>query len=244
MRDNRLKQMEDRRWWLTRRAALRVALRGSVAAAGLLAAATPRMAGAASGDSLVPRTPPPPVRFDVIRAGSVIGRHDVNFVPADSGYNVRTLIDITVRMLGIKVFEYHHDGTETWRAGRLRAFESQTQDDDSDFFVNGHATDDGFRITNRKDTVMAPADIMVGSYWTPEIARRPLLIDPQRGRLKDQTLLGTDSLSVDVDGKAVSAIRYRLIGVTDGWVAYDDRGRWLAAELKKKGSDIFYRLRP
>jgi len=237
MRDD-LGDEDPRRVLPTRRAALGTVILGG--AATLLAGAVVRPA---AGAPLVPRTPPPAIRFDVVRAGSVIGRHDVDFRPGRDGYAVNTKIDITVRMLGVTVFEFHHTGTETWAGGRLQAFDSETKDDDSNFFVIGRATADGFQITHRKGTETAPADIMVGSYWTPEIARRQLLIDPQRGRLKPQQLLGRDTLSVDVGGTPVATTRYRLSGVTDGWVAYDDRGRWLAAELKKKGSDILYRAR-
>jgi hypothetical protein len=98
-------------------------------------------------------------------------------------------------------------------------------------------------MTNRKGVEMAPADIMVGSYWTPEIARRTQLIDPQRGRVKEQQLVSKDAVKIPVASTPVDATRYTLAGLTNGWVAYDNRGRWIAAELEKKGSDIRYRLR-
>jgi Family of unknown function (DUF6134) len=202
----------------------------------------------AAGEPPVPEQPtvpkqPPPIRFDVLRAGGVIGSHLVDFAPGEGGYSVRTRIDIAVRLLGVTVFVYKHDSTEVWTDGRLVRFDSDTIDDDSEFFVRGRAAGGDFRIENRKGTEQAPADIMVASYWTPEIARRTQLIDPQRGRVKTQQLLGEDSIRVPLPAGPVQATRYRLEGITNGWVAYDDRGRWVAAELKKKGSDILYRLR-
>lgn len=194
---------------------------------------------------VVPLHVPPPIRFDVVRAGDVIGTHEVDFtaVGADEALSVRTRIDVEVRVFGIKAFDFHHTGTEIWSEGRLQRFDSDTLDDDSRFFVHGAATPDGFRIENRKGTSMAPADIMVASYWTPEIVRRTLLLDPQRGRVQQQELVGTDHVRIPVGAHAVEATRYTLAGVTEGWVAYDGSGRWLAAEMKKKGADIFYRLR-
>ena len=108
--------------------------------------------------------------------------------------------------------------------------------------MTGRAEAGAFRVVNRKGTEMAPADIMVGSYWTPSIARQTQLIDPQRGRVKPQQLLGTDTLKVPVAGKPVETSRYEVTGVTEGWVAYDASGRWLAAMVRKKGTDIVYRL--
>jgi hypothetical protein len=64
----------------------------------------------------------------------------------------------------------------------LQKSDRETLDDDSKFFVVGRATADGFHQSERRR--WRRADIMVGSYWTPEIARETLLIDPQRDRLK------------------------------------------------------------
>lgn len=215
----------------------------ALAATGLLLPSVSR-AAPAPAPALVPATLPPPVAFDVLRGGDVIGSHQVDFRGSStSDFSVRTRIDIVVRILGITVFVFRHDGTERWRNGRLQTFESKTTDGDGEFFVTGRASGDAFSLTHRKGTEVAPADIMVGSYWTPSIARQTQLIDPQRGRVKTQELLSTDTLAVPVDGKPIETTRYRVIGVTDGWVAYDAAGRWLAAEVKKKGTDILYRLR-
>lgn len=184
------------------------------------------------------------IHFDVIRNNEVIGRHDVIFTSVgNDGFNVETTIDIEVRILGVRVFIYQHKGTEQWRAGRLFAFDSRTIDNDSKFFVVGRARDDGFHITNRKGEVMAPADIMVGSYWRPEIALEKRLIDPQRGRIKDQRLITQDQLDVRIGGVERPTERYSVTGVVEGWVAYDAKERWVAATLRKAGSDILYRLR-
>lgn len=208
----------------------------------LAGAAAPVRAAPVPRPPRVPRVPPPPIRFDVVRDGSVIGEHRVDFKRADRGYSAETRIDIKVQILGVTAFEYHHRSTEVWRNDRLQTFHSETSDDGSDFFVDGRATADGFEMTNRKGSESAPADVMVASFWTPAIPQQRQLIDPQRGRLKDQQLLGVDTFTVDVAGTPVATTRYRVSGVSDGWVAYDDQGRWLAAELQRKGSAILYRL--
>jgi hypothetical protein len=214
----------------------------ALAAAVLLGSDRAGRAAPAAVRPTLPASPPPPIRFEVLRGSEVIGSHVVDFQGGGSDFSVRTRIDITVRVLGVTAFAFKHDSTERWRDGMLQAFDSKTNDDGGEFFVIGRATADGFKITHRKGEETGPADIMVGSYWTPLIARQAQLIDPQRGRVKEQQLLSTDMLAVPVANNTVEATRYRVVGVTDGWVAYDATGRWLAAELRKKGSDILYRL--
>jgi len=227
---------------LSRRQALRGLAGGILATGTLLLPGGRGAATAAPGPSRLPAALPPAVRFDVLRGNDTIGSHQVDFQGNINDFSVRTRIDIAVRLLGVTVFVFRHDSTEQWRNGRLQTFESKTTDDDSEFFVSGRATADGFSISHRKGSELAPADIMVASYWTPSIAQQTQLIDPQRGRLKPQQLLGTDSLQVPVAGKPVQTTRYRVTGVTEGWVAYDAGGRWLAAVVRKKGTDIVYRL--
>jgi uncharacterized protein DUF6134 len=202
------------------------------------------VAGQRSGRAaLALSSPPPPIRFDVFRAGDAIGSHEVDFGTVEAGLTVGTRIDIELRVLGVRVFEFRHKSAELWGGDRLQKFDSETLDEDRRFFVTGYATSAGFKITHRKGSDLAPADIMVGSYWRPEIARQRLLIDPQRGTLKEQQLLGKDRVTIPVGRASVQATRYTVTGLTNGWVAYDNRGRWLSAELKAKGSDILYRLR-
>lgn len=201
------------------------------------------LAQAAGPRPRLPGPNPPPILFDVIRNHDVIGTHRVEFQGKSGEFSVRTIIDITVRVLGLTVFVYRHDGTERWKGGLLQAFDSKTTDDDSEFFVTGRAEAGAFRVINRKGTEMAPADIMVGSYWTPEIAQQSQLIDPQRGRVKTQQLLSTDKMDLQLGKTSIQATRYQVTGVSEGWVAYDIGNRWVAAQLKKKGADISYRLR-
>lgn len=200
------------------------------------------LAQAAGPRPRLPGRNPPPILFDVVRNHDVIGTHRVEFQGNPGEFSVRTIIDINVRMLGVTVFVYRHDSTERWKGGLLQAFDSKTTDDDSEFVVTGRAEAGAFRVVNRKGTEMAPADIMVGSYWTPVIAQQSQLIDPQRGRVKPQQLLSADKMSIQAGTNSIQATRYQVTGVIDGWVAYDAGGRWVAAELKKKGADISYRI--
>jgi len=206
--------------------------------AGVVLAAGKRTA--VGGEAVSPRRA---VRFDVLRGGELIGYHLVEFADAGDGLAVRTDIEIEVRILGIRAFVFRHQSVERWTMDRLQSFDSETVDNDSQFFVRGRAVGDRFQITHRKGKEVAPADIMVASYWRPAIARQTRLIDPQRGRVKDQQLLRRDRIVVPVGDRDLPADQYRLNGVVDGWVAYGDDGDWLAAELKKGGSDILYRRR-
>lgn len=200
--------------------------------------ATAGLTGAA-----VPRGPDKPIVFDVLLSNAQIGEHVVEFRSDGDVLEVHTRIDIKVKLLGILFFNYQHTGVESYENDRLSAYESQTTDDDSQFFVKGRALADGFEITNKKGSFLAPANIWVASYWTPRVLTRTELIDPQRGKIKPQIVEPGEPVTLPVGDSNRSGTRYRISGVVNGTVVYDDQGRWIGATLTKKGSDIVYRLR-
>lgn len=189
---------------------------------------------------------PPPggaIRFDVLRGDDVVGQHEVDFRADGGRLAVETRIEVSVSVLGVVVFRYRHLGIESYEDGRLVRFKSETDDDGTRFRVDGEARPDGFAISTAKGMLMAPKDILVGSYWTPRVLERRVLIEPKRGRIKEQRVEGRERVTVPVEGTARAAMRYRVSGIINGTVTYDDSGRWIAATLVTRGTDIVYRLR-
>lgn len=202
----------------------------------------PRRGGAADA-SLFSSVPESRLRFDVIGLGQLIGGHEVRIEGTPAAFVVRSDVDIDVRPLGIPLFTYRHSGTETWKDDRLVAFQSESRGDDRADSVVGRVTERGFEVKGRKGTIVAPADIMVGSYWTHRMMSRSLLLDPQKGVLEEQVIHSRERTSWEVGGRPRPVTVYRISSILNGEVAYDDSGRWVGARFKKKGAEIEYRLK-
>lgn len=184
-----------------------------------------------------------PLTFDVVWGGDIIGVHAVRFEVAGDELRVRNTIDLAVTVLWITAFSYLHHSTELWRGGRLVSFESETLDNGRTDTVKGEARNGGFEVAGRKGTLMAPADIIPGTFWNPEIISRDVVLDPKKGTLEEQVVHGRDRIRITVDGKPRTVTRYRLDSILDGAIDYDDQGRWAGAWFKKKGGRVEYRLR-
>src|SRR4029450_4389063 len=53
----------------------------------------------------VPDGAPRPIRFDIMRAGDVIGTHEVDFALTGGALSATTRIEVEVRVLAVKLFE-------------------------------------------------------------------------------------------------------------------------------------------
>ncbi len=201
-----------------------------------------RRAGAAE-PPLLSTVPERRLKFDVLGLGQIIGSHEVRIEGSEHAFVVRSDVEIDVSPLGIPLFTYRHSGTETWRNDRLIAFESESKGDERSDSVVGRAVDAGFEVKGRKGIIVAPADIMVGSYWTPRMMSRSVLLDPQKGVLEEQVVHRRERSSWDVRGYRRPVTVYSVSSILNGDVAYDDGGRWVGARFKKKSAQIEYRLR-
>ena len=188
------------------------------------------------------RTSSQPLRFDILMADDVIGYHQVEFDGFGDELLAETRIEIEVKFLFLTLFEYSHRSAETWKDGRLEGFASNTDDDGRLDSVIGQARENGFEVQGRNGTTLDPADVMVGSFWNPDILSHDLLIDPQKGTLKEQVIHDRARTTMIVGGEPRPVTRYRLSSILDGEVYYDDGGQWVGGSFEKKGTNIRYSL--
>lgn len=175
------------------------------------------------------------IAFDVVREGTTVGRHVVQIDDCRGGREVRTEIDIVVTLLGVTVYYFRQRTRELWVGDRLSALDGETTEDDASFWVRGRAKADGFEVESRKERKVVPAEIMVATYWRPEICRQRRLLEPKRGRLREQRLLSVRPVTITAGGRETVAEELRIQGILDGACTYDQDGRWLAAWFQKKG---------
>jgi hypothetical protein len=201
--------------------------------------ASVRAAAAAAG----PMAPGQPVHFDIMALGVRIGSHSVDFEPEEDGFTARTLMEVDARVMGVRLFGYSQRTSETWGAGRLKAYTSEGDDDGQAFATNGRAVPAGFEVNGVNGRVLAPADIMLATFWSPLILTRSQIINPKRGIIRSQQVKGSTLTTVEIGGRKEPATRYEMAGVIDGSVIYDAHERWVGASFDRKGATIEYQLR-
>ncbi len=183
--------------------------------------------------------------YRVLRDGAEIGRHKVWFRhDGDAVMIVETEIRITVSLLFITLYTYRLDATETWRAGRLVAFESTTDDDGELYAVSAHAEGDKLVVEAGANSWTAPATIIPTSLWRREMALGELLIGVEQGEPIVVAFHDLGRETVIARGGEVSASKIVVSGELERTLWYDDDGMLVRLQLiARDGSRIIYELR-
>jgi hypothetical protein len=178
------------------------------------------------------------IEFQVLRDGSPIGTHTLEFSRNGPRVTVRIAIDLLVRFLGIPVYRYTHRNTEVWEGDRLVSIEATTDRNGTALSVRGQAGNGGIALDGTLGgRFTAPADIVTTSYWHSRFLRGRKL-DTQGGKLLDVTVTpkGEERLAGDL-----AARRWHVAGDLKLDIWYDLSGAWAGLRFAAEdGSTITY----
>ncbi|QQS12272.1 MAG: hypothetical protein IPK81_22700 [Rhodospirillales bacterium] len=142
------------------------------------------------------------IAFDVVRRGSRIGAHTIDFRDEAGALVVDIALDIVVRAGPIAVFRYRHRATERWRDGAFLSLVSRTDDDGTAAFANVERRADGLLAVegSKSGRVTAPAAALPATHWNYRQLSAPM-INPQHGEVLTPAVLdrGEETLA---DGAA------------------------------------------
>jgi Family of unknown function (DUF6134) len=172
-----------------------------------------------------------------------IGQFHIRLSRAATGEIEELRARASVSMLGIKLYEFTHDLTQTWRDGELQQLQGLADDNGTkyDLQLTRQATDYAGAV-NRKPVTL-PIEAFPNSIWHYGIVDHSLLfneVDLQL--LKVTTAHGTDT--VEFDKKKVPAERVTIKGDFTATVWFDQDKDFLMAELQLAGRKVSVRRDP
>lgn len=201
-------------------------------AAAPLAGARPLRAGCGEGR----------LAFRILRDGSAIGSHTLDFVTQDDGFDVHIAVDIKVGIGPITLFRYHLTGTERWRGGILTSCESATNHDGKKVMFSCQREGDGLLVSgSQASPYRASPEALPASHWNKAELSVPW-INLEDGRLLRPKVepAGLERLR-QPDGTVLAAEHFTLTGdaTLDLW--YEPNGRWASLAFRgTDGSEIRY----
>jgi hypothetical protein len=206
----------------------------------LLAGAAVAIAPPASASLPVP--PGDTLAFRLVRHGSEIGRHTLDFAQRGNTLTVRIAVTARVTLLSIPIVHYSHTVVEVWQDGVLASLTGETDKNGQHEWVKASRGSEGLVVTGSKTArYIAPEPAGSTSYWNKRLLDGPMV------SLEDGVLLRPKVVEERVEpiplasGGTIPAERYNLSGAfrVDLW--YDRTGTWASLGLPAAdGSYVHY----
>ena len=186
------------------------------------------------------------IEFDIYRNNKHIGKHIFSFNRSNDQLAVESEIKFEIKKLGVVLYKYHVKGTEYYKDGKLIKFNSKTNQNGKEKYVNLILENDELLIDGSSFKGKVSRDYLLGTWWNHSIVKAPAQISAVSGRIIMQNVKFLGKENITIDGKIFNALHFNFSSSdeklskekrlnTDVW--YDEKTlNWVKATFKKKGS--------
>lgn len=181
------------------------------------------------------------MRFQVLRDGTPIGHHEVRFRSGQDEVIAESRFEVEVKLLFFTAYRYQYHSKDVWRDGCLVALRAETNDNGKRSRVEAELEGNALRVTSEAGSRMVDLGIYPTTHWNPGVLGANRVLNTITGRVAAVDLVAMGEERVMMEGRPVTAQRYRYTGdlQTDVW--YDAEGRWVKMRFNAEdGSTIEY----
>ena len=189
------------------------------------------------------------IEFDIYRNKNHIGKHIFSFKRLDDQLAVESEINFQIKKFGIVLYKYHVKGTEIYKEGKLIKFNSKTNQNGKEKYVNLKLEDEDYIIDGSSYQGKTPIDFLLGTWWNHSIVKARAQISAVSGRIIEQkvTFLGREIIKIGE--KSYNTLHFNFSSTdkklakdkklnTDVW--YDEQTlNWIKASFEKKGKWVY-----
>jgi len=185
------------------------------------------------------------IEFDIYRNNVNIGKHVFSFRKMEDQLEIDSEINFEIKKFGVVLYKYHVNGTEIYKEGELIKFNSKTNQNGKEKYVNLALKNGEYIIDGSSYKGKAPIEYLLGTWWNHGIVKAKAQISAVSGRIINQkvTFLGKETLKID--NKIYETLHFNFSSTdkklskdkrlnTDVW--YDEKTlNWVKASFEKKG---------
>ncbi len=191
------------------------------------------------------------VEFDIYRNNNHIGKHIFSIEKNGSKLLVKSEINFEIKKFGIVIYKYLLKSTEVFDNGMLIEFNSTTQQNKKQKYVNMKLKNDEYIIDGSSYKGTVPIDYMPGTWWNHSIVSSKAQISPSSGRIIDQNVKFLGKEKIKIGHKIIDTLHFNFTS-SDKKLSKDKKLNmhiwyeentltWVKAYFKKKG-EWEYRL--
>ncbi len=179
--------------------------------------------------------------FHIIRKGSTIGEHSVEFAQAGDALTVSVAADIVVGIGPIALFRYTHRAIVHWQAGQVVSIDATTNDDGTPRHMMARRDEAGLVVEgSTASRYVAPPRSLPGTHWNRAMLDAPF-INTEDGRLMSPRVALVGMENVEVTGGSIKAQHFTMRGDANLDTFYDLTPSWVGLRFSAKdGSEVRY----
>tara|TARA_B100000700_G_scaffold31641_1_gene30262 strand:+ start:711 stop:1394 length:684 start_codon:yes stop_codon:yes gene_type:complete len=186
------------------------------------------------------------IKFDIYRNNKNIGTHVFKFMRKNNLIEVESEINFEIKKLGIVLYTYHVKGKEVYKDGQLIKFNSKTNQNGKEKYVNLTLEEGKFIIDGSSFKGKTSKDYLLGTWWNHSIVKSKAQISAVSGRIIHQKVEFLGKETIKINGKKYNTLHFNFSSSdeklskdkrlnTDVW--YDESSlNWVKASFKKKGN--------
>ena len=186
------------------------------------------------------------IEFDIYRNNKHIGKHIFSFTRSNDQLSVESEIHFVIKKFGIVFYEYHVKGKEVYKDGKLIKFNSKTNQNGKEKYVNMKLENDEFIIDGSSYKGKTSIDYLLGTWWNHSIVKAEAQISAVSGRIIKQKVTFLGKETIKFANNTYETLHFNFSSTdkklnknkklnTDVW--YDEKNlNWVKAAFKKKGN--------
>ena len=192
------------------------------------------------------------IEFDIYRNNKHIGEHIFSFTKSDEQISIESEINFIIKKFGIVLYKYHVKGKEVYKDGKLIKFNSRTDQNGKEKYVNLELENGEFIINGSSFKGKTPTNYLLGTWWNHSIVEAKAQISAVSGRIIIQKVTFLGKETIKIGNKNYKTLHFNFSSTdkklkkdkklnTDVW--YEEKTlNWVKAAFKKNGN-WEYRLR-
>jgi len=149
------------------------------------------------------------VSFDIIRKNKNIGSLITTFKKEDDKLQIRTILDIKVKVFLITAYKFFQDTTETWIEGEFVKIKGYTDfEDEREYYIEGNDLDENFIASGMDGELTLSSKILPLNYWNKKILEEEEVFDTQKGIVRKITVQKLENDIIKMNNKNIEAEKY------------------------------------
>ena len=171
------------------------------------------------------------LEYELFRNDKSIGYHRYEFIRNKDNLVVKNEVSFKITKLGVNLYKYYAKGTEKYINGIFSGFNSETNQNKKEKYVNItiDPTDKNIIIDGSSFKGRVNKDFIIGTWWNHEIVEKKAQISAVSGRIIEQRVEFIGKEEVQIGNKVYKTLRFNFSS-SDPSLSKD----------KKLNTDIWY----